>query len=389
MARLQNHARIERSPLNGSLRTRPTRRLLRSDRFALRSGRAPCRVPDHTPTAGASGVRTRRGGRDRPAGGAAQAEVRARRGAAPGRGRWASVRQAVARAVHRPRACAAVRRGTGRRPPGRPARRGRLLRFLTRDTVRPLLGADPRCGRGHRERSPPLRRPRQAALPGHLGSPLAAQGPRGLPRRAVGRVLDRGAHAQPGRHPARPYRARDRIRQTRVEHRPSAACQGRTGHGVRHRPRTPYAGPLPGLHSCPRPRGRTQRRRACAVRDRRALTARRGLPQAAQRRVRRHRDQQRGRTRTRRPAGRLRAHHNRRARHPIPDDRPLLLPAQRCNAVNFLHGASVGPFIFLVQAEILAASAALARGGLDPGMHEISPTDRATIAATWLDYFNR
>ncbi|MFF4233551.1 adenosylhomocysteinase [Streptomyces sp. NPDC001820] len=59
------------------------------------------------------------------------------------------------------------------------------------------------------------------------------------------------------------------------------------------------------------------------------------------------------------------------------------------NAVNFLHGASVGPFIFLVQAEILAASTALARGGLDPGMHEISPTDRAAIAATWLDYFNR
>ncbi|MDT9688809.1 adenosylhomocysteinase [Streptomyces sp. P9(2023)] len=59
------------------------------------------------------------------------------------------------------------------------------------------------------------------------------------------------------------------------------------------------------------------------------------------------------------------------------------------NAVNFLHGASVGPFIFLVQAEILAASAALARGELDPGMHEISPGDRATIAALWLDYFNR
>ncbi|WP_406305903.1 adenosylhomocysteinase [Streptomyces sp. NBC_00885] len=59
------------------------------------------------------------------------------------------------------------------------------------------------------------------------------------------------------------------------------------------------------------------------------------------------------------------------------------------NAVNFLHGASVGPFIFLVQAEILAASTTLARGGLAPGMHEISPTDRAAIAATWLDYFNR
>ncbi|MET9862806.1 adenosylhomocysteinase [Streptomyces smyrnaeus] len=59
------------------------------------------------------------------------------------------------------------------------------------------------------------------------------------------------------------------------------------------------------------------------------------------------------------------------------------------NAVNFLHGASVGPFIFLVQAEILAACAVLARGELPPGMHEINPADRAAIAATWLDYFNR
>ncbi|WP_030608120.1 adenosylhomocysteinase [Streptomyces achromogenes] len=59
------------------------------------------------------------------------------------------------------------------------------------------------------------------------------------------------------------------------------------------------------------------------------------------------------------------------------------------NAVNFLHGASVGPFIFLVQAEIIAASAMLAGGGLDPGMHEIGPADRATIAATWLDYFTQ
>ena len=42
------------------------------------------------------------------------------------------------------------------------------------------------------------------------------------------------------------------------------------------------------------------------------------------------------------------------------------------NAVNFLHGASVGPFIFLVQAEILAAIRMLARGDLDPGMHEVN-----------------
>ncbi|MFC3999060.1 hypothetical protein ACFOVU_24290 [Nocardiopsis sediminis] len=49
----------------------------------------------------------------------------------------------------------------------------------------------------------------------------------------------------------------------------------------------------------------------------------------------------------------------------------------------------MGPFIFLVQAEIIAASAMLTRGGLNPGIHEIGPTDRAAIAATWLDYFNR
>ncbi|MFF4404902.1 NAD-binding protein [Streptoverticillium reticulum] len=59
------------------------------------------------------------------------------------------------------------------------------------------------------------------------------------------------------------------------------------------------------------------------------------------------------------------------------------------NAVNFLHGASVGPFIFLVQAEILAAIRMLTRADLAPGLHEVSADDRAAIAATWLSYFNR
>lgn len=59
------------------------------------------------------------------------------------------------------------------------------------------------------------------------------------------------------------------------------------------------------------------------------------------------------------------------------------------NAVNFLHGASVGPFIFLVQAEILAGIRMLARGGLEDGMHEVASADRADIADTWLNYFNR
>ncbi|TFI22198.1 adenosylhomocysteinase [Streptomyces sp. 4R-3d] len=59
------------------------------------------------------------------------------------------------------------------------------------------------------------------------------------------------------------------------------------------------------------------------------------------------------------------------------------------NAVNFLHGASVGPFIFLIQAEILAGIRMLTRGDLDPGLHEVTAADRAAVAATWLSYFNR
>ncbi|MEU1051628.1 adenosylhomocysteinase [Streptomyces sp. NPDC005876] len=59
------------------------------------------------------------------------------------------------------------------------------------------------------------------------------------------------------------------------------------------------------------------------------------------------------------------------------------------NAVNFLHGASVGPFIYLVQAEILAGVRNLTRGDLGPGMHEVNAAERAAIAGTWLDYFNR
>ncbi|SCK29696.1 S-adenosylhomocysteine hydrolase [Streptomyces sp. AmelKG-E11A] len=58
-------------------------------------------------------------------------------------------------------------------------------------------------------------------------------------------------------------------------------------------------------------------------------------------------------------------------------------------AVNFLHGASVGPFIFLVQAEILAGASMLARRGLDAGLHGVPTADREAIAATWLHYYNR
>lgn len=50
------------------------------------------------------------------------------------------------------------------------------------------------------------------------------------------------------------------------------------------------------------------------------------------------------------------------------------------NAVNFLHGASVGAFIFLVQAEILAAVALLADQEHEPGHHELPADIREPIA---------
>lgn len=58
------------------------------------------------------------------------------------------------------------------------------------------------------------------------------------------------------------------------------------------------------------------------------------------------------------------------------------------NAVNFLHGASVGAFIFLVQAEILAAAARCAAGDIEPGYHELPEADRRRIAEIWLAHFN-
>jgi adenosylhomocysteinase len=57
------------------------------------------------------------------------------------------------------------------------------------------------------------------------------------------------------------------------------------------------------------------------------------------------------------------------------------------NAVNFLHGASVGAFIFLVQAEILSALSLLAGVSTEPGLHEVDHTERSRIASLWLHYF--
>jgi adenosylhomocysteinase len=58
-------------------------------------------------------------------------------------------------------------------------------------------------------------------------------------------------------------------------------------------------------------------------------------------------------------------------------------------AVNFVHGAAVGPYIHLVQAEILAATTALGRSHFEPGLHEMPNAERETIARTWLHHFER
>lgn len=58
-------------------------------------------------------------------------------------------------------------------------------------------------------------------------------------------------------------------------------------------------------------------------------------------------------------------------------------------AVNFVHGAAVGAYIHLVQAEILAGIAALSHARFQPGLHEMPASDRNAIARTWLQHFER
>jgi adenosylhomocysteinase len=58
-------------------------------------------------------------------------------------------------------------------------------------------------------------------------------------------------------------------------------------------------------------------------------------------------------------------------------------------AVNFVHGAAVGSYIHLVQAEILAATAALSHGRFQSGLHEMPAPDRQAIAKIWFDHFDR
>ncbi|MFJ8440308.1 adenosylhomocysteinase [Kitasatospora griseola] len=59
------------------------------------------------------------------------------------------------------------------------------------------------------------------------------------------------------------------------------------------------------------------------------------------------------------------------------------------NAVNFVHGASAGSFIYLVQAEILADIGLATTGSHVSGMHEADPQTRMFIADSWLATFTK
>jgi len=60
-------------------------------------------------------------------------------------------------------------------------------------------------------------------------------------------------------------------------------------------------------------------------------------------------------------------------------------------AVNFLHGAVVGPAIYLVQAEVLLAVARLLQRTYLETSHivQLADTDRAIVAQIWLEHFGR
>jgi|SRR5271166_1982354 len=59
------------------------------------------------------------------------------------------------------------------------------------------------------------------------------------------------------------------------------------------------------------------------------------------------------------------------------------------NAVNFLHNAVVGPYIYLVQSEIFLATTLLLAGSKNPGhIEEVGNEDRRFLANRWLEYFN-
>ncbi len=57
------------------------------------------------------------------------------------------------------------------------------------------------------------------------------------------------------------------------------------------------------------------------------------------------------------------------------------------NAINFIHNAEVGPYIFLVQGEVILAIGQLTKGHMPVGITELQEQQRQGLAQCWLRYF--
>ncbi|MGL5538862.1 MAG: adenosylhomocysteinase, partial [Aeromonas veronii] len=70
-----------------------------------------------------------------------------------------------------------------------------------------------------------------------------------------------------------------------------------------------------------------------------------------------------------------------------PDGTQIYL-LNRGEAVNFVHGAVIGEYVYLVLAEIMEGIRMLAAGPLAPGLFELPESAMRTIARHWLADFH-
>ncbi|OMH26614.1 adenosylhomocysteinase [Motiliproteus sp. MSK22-1] len=57
------------------------------------------------------------------------------------------------------------------------------------------------------------------------------------------------------------------------------------------------------------------------------------------------------------------------------------------NAINFIHNAEVGPYIFLVQGEVILATELIVNKQLPAGLSELPEQQRTRLASCWLRHF--
>ena len=58
------------------------------------------------------------------------------------------------------------------------------------------------------------------------------------------------------------------------------------------------------------------------------------------------------------------------------------------NAINFIHHAVVGPYIYLIQAELLKSLQFVAQGGLANQVVSLPANEKALIAKAWIRTYN-